>query len=191
MIRLPSGRKRGGALGRMSGSIAVHTKGIDGRARRRNDDLADLPARLEPDYFMGCLQMTDARLRPVAIIDDDRAVLDSMTFLLGMTGYASRAYDSPESFLLDHECQPACLIVDQHMPKMTGLELIRRLRATAPDFPILLVTAAPSDALRRAAANLGVKLLDKPPSDDALFSFVLESLQRCSSTEQAATRTPM
>ena len=62
--------------------------------------------------------MSDSRV--VAVIDDDVAVLDSLKFLLEVVGYAVVAYNSAAAFLDDRVTRPACLIVDQHMPLMTG-----------------------------------------------------------------------
>jgi CheY-like chemotaxis protein len=53
----------------------------------------------------------------------------------------------------------ACLILDHHIPNMTGLELARRLRADGAVVPILLITGSPSPTI---AAELGIEVLDKP-----------------------------
>lgn len=109
----------------------------------------------------------------VAVVDDDPAVLDSMTFLIGLAGYDVGGYSSAIAFLEDHVTQPSCLILDQHMPQMTGLELAARLRDEGRDLPILLVTGAPSPTIIARAAELGiVKVLEKPPVEDDLMSFI-------------------
>jgi FixJ family two-component response regulator len=58
------------------------------------------------------------------------------------------------------------------MPNMTGLELARRLRGDGAVIPILLVTGSPSLTLTASAAKLGIKVADKPPSDEALIDFI-------------------
>jgi two-component system response regulator FixJ len=109
----------------------------------------------------------------VLVVDDDPAVVDSMALLLGVLGYPVRGYASGSALLADPEATGTCLILDQHMPGLTGLELAAKLRAGGSDLPILLVTGAPSPSMVSEAARLGVeKVLEKPPSEDDLLSFV-------------------
>ena len=108
----------------------------------------------------------------VALIDDDAAVLDSLKFLLEMIGYTVAAYSSASAFLDDRATEPACLIVDQHMPFMTGLELVARLRAKGADIPVLLVTGSPTQAIFERAAQYGIAVLEKPADEAALLRFI-------------------
>jgi two-component system response regulator FixJ len=109
----------------------------------------------------------------VAVVDDDPAVLDSLKFLIQIAGYNVAIYPSGPAFFEDRVSQPACIILDHHMPHMTGLELAARLRAEDRHIPILLITGAASAAIIARAAELGVeKVLDKPPSEADLLSFI-------------------
>jgi two-component system, LuxR family, response regulator FixJ len=109
----------------------------------------------------------------VAIVDDDHDVLDSLKFLLEVIGHQVAIYTSAEAFLEDRDSAPACLIIDQHMPRMTGLDLAERLRNDRVSIPILLITGSPSPAIVARAALLGiVKVLEKPPEEADLLNFV-------------------
>jgi two-component system response regulator FixJ len=109
----------------------------------------------------------------VAIVDDDPAVLDSLKFLLEVVGYRVSTYGSAQAFLSDGAIGPSCLIIDQHMPGMTGLELAQRLRDDGAAIPILLITGSPSPAIVARAMQLGiVNVLEKPPEEDDLLGFV-------------------
>ncbi len=109
----------------------------------------------------------------VAVIDDDPAVLDSLRFLLEATGHRVVTYSSAATFLADCGTPPACLILDQHMPQMTGLELAAELRAIGHGIHILLITASASPAIIARAAQLGIeRVLEKPLREDDLLSFV-------------------
>jgi two-component system response regulator FixJ len=111
--------------------------------------------------------------RVVAVVDDDIAVVDSIRFLLELEGHKVRTYNSAAGFLVDRGTLPACLIADQHMPGITGLDLVARLRGDGVDIPVLLITGAPSPAIAARAAQLGVEaVLDKPPAEDELLRFV-------------------
>ena len=116
--------------------------------------------------------MTEAERRTVAIVDDDHAVRDSLRFLLEVIGYTVELFASAADFLQANVRDFACLILDHHMPNMTGLELAERLRAGGAVIPILLITSSPSPTITARAATLGVKLLDKPPSEEALIDFL-------------------
>jgi two-component system response regulator FixJ len=109
----------------------------------------------------------------VAVVDDDPAVLESFRFILEMAGYAVSTYPSAMAFLAAKERQPHCLILDHHMPMMTGLELARALRNNGSTLPVLLITAAPSAAIAERAEEIGVAaVLEKPPAEDELLRFV-------------------
>jgi two-component system, LuxR family, response regulator FixJ len=109
---------------------------------------------------------------PVAIVDDDAGVLDSLKFLLEVAGHRVATYRSAADFLAEG-VRPCCLIVDQHMPQMTGLELIAELNRQTGRHHILLITGSSSQAILDRAAALGVtKVVDKPPGDNVLLDFV-------------------
>src|SRR5271165_4081706 len=109
----------------------------------------------------------------VAVVDDDAAVCDSIRFLLEMAGRKVDVYPSAPAFLKDLTGQPACLILDQQMPQMTGLELAARLRSKGIHVPVLLMTELLSVAITRSAAQFGIyEILEKPPDPDALLRFV-------------------
>lgn len=117
--------------------------------------------------------MTNDGKSAVAIIDDDPAVLDLLKFLLELAGHKVTTYGSAAAFLEDRAARPACLILDHHMPQMTGLALAARLRGEGDMLPVLLITGSPSAAIIAKAAELGVeKVLEKPPSEKDLLSFI-------------------
>jgi two-component system response regulator FixJ len=117
--------------------------------------------------------MNDNHSGIVGIVDDDPAVLDSLKFLLEVVGYRVSTYASAAAFLGDGATAPTCLIIDQHMPGMTGLELAQKLRDDHDSIPILLITGSPSPAIVTRAAQLGiVNVLEKPPEEADLLNFV-------------------
>ncbi len=117
--------------------------------------------------------MVDRRRGTVAIVDDDPAVLNSLKFVLEVTGYSVATYASATAFLEGGDLEPACLILDHHMPRMTGLELVARLRRDGADVPVLLITGSPSPAIVTRAAQLGIEeVLEKPPDENDLLRFI-------------------
>jgi len=119
--------------------------------------------------------VNEARSYAAAIVDDDAAVLDSLRFLLEVAGHSVATYGSAAAFLADGAARPACLILDHHMPQMTGLELAARLRAEGARTRVMLITGSSSPALRARAAELGIaKVLEKPPAEQELLDFVAD-----------------
>ncbi len=117
--------------------------------------------------------MTHNHSKTVAIVDDDLAVLAALKFLLEIAGHAVATYSSAAAFLKDRTAQPACLILNQHMPHMTGLELAAQLRSKGVDIPVLLVTEQPSPVVSARAAQLGIKrVVGRPLNPDDLLSFI-------------------
>ena len=110
----------------------------------------------------------------VAIIDDDLAVLDSLKFMLETIGYSVVAYQSAAEFLDDHRSLPACLILDHHMPHLTGLDLADRLRSDGNGIPILLITGALSANIAARAERLGIEVMEKPTDEGRLLRFVAQ-----------------
>ncbi len=117
--------------------------------------------------------MSEAHSHVVAIVDDDAAVLESFQFLLEVAGFPVAAYPSAHAFLASPLTRPRCLIVDQNMPAMTGLELAAQLRATGVDVPVMLVTSAPTPGIEARARAIGVRgVLPKPLPEDEVFAFI-------------------
>jgi two-component system response regulator FixJ len=116
--------------------------------------------------------MSEASQRTIAIVDDDRAVRDSLRLLLEVMGYPAATFESASEFLRSDMREVECLISDHHMPNMTGLELAERLRADGSDMRISLTTASPSQAIFARAAAFDINVLEKPCDDDDLVEFI-------------------
>ena len=118
--------------------------------------------------------MHDGSLRLVAVVDDDDAVRDSLRFLLEIAGFSVASYGSAAEFLRDARIDELnCLVVDQHMPDQTGLQLVSRLRDQGVDLPVALITGSPSADLLRLARDLRVTaVMEKPLDDDLLLDFI-------------------
>ena len=122
--------------------------------------------------------MGDARRPVVVVVDDDEAVRDSLRFLLETAGFDVDTFASAGDFLAaSYRDRRLCLLLDQHMPRMTGLDMLQRLRDSGWDLPVALMTGSPSDELSRRAHELGVlEVLEKPLPGDVLLRFVERSV---------------
>ena len=111
----------------------------------------------------------------VAVVDDDEAVRDSTRFLLEVEGYSVATFASAIEFLKAEVGRFLCLLLDQHMPQMTGLELVEQLRSNGIAIPTMLMTGLPSRAIVARADALGIeRVLEKP-----LVSWFRSPLHSC------------
>ena len=108
----------------------------------------------------------------VDIIDDDEAVRDSTRALLESYGYAVRDHASAEHFLNGNDIKSDCLLVDQHMPGMTGLDLLEHLHAQGDRTPALMMTGRSDPTLEPRATRIGVTLLHKPVPENQLVQWI-------------------
>jgi two-component system response regulator FixJ len=118
-------------------------------------------------------RLTAPKSEAVAVVDDDDGALQSMRFLLEVMGHTVVTFSSAADFLRAELQHIACLMLDQHMPGMSGLELVERLRSKGVTIPIMLITGALSPAIAAKASHLGVaRVLEKPPQEDEILAFI-------------------
>jgi FixJ family two-component response regulator len=99
----------------------------------------------------------------IAVVDHDPAVRASLQFALEVEGFGVRAYPDAQAMLsAGHFPDYRCVIVDQNLPAMTGLDLVARLRNQSVAVPVILITSHPSAALRRRAEQADVPIVEKP-----------------------------
>ena len=115
-------------------------------------------------------QMASSLLPPaVAVVDDDPGVRSALTFSLETAGLGVAPFADARSMLQSAgEPRWACLVLDYRLPEMSGLDLLRRLRALVVAAPAILITSNPSKQTRAAALAAGVEIVEKPLLDDAL-----------------------
>jgi two-component system, LuxR family, response regulator FixJ len=116
----------------------------------------------------------------IHVIDDDEAMRESLSFLLGTAHFAVRVHDSALRFLevLPH-AEPGCIVTDVRMPSMTGLELLRQLATLDAGFAVIVITGHGDVPLAVEAMKLGaVDFLEKPFDDEALIAAVRAALNR-------------
>lgn len=110
----------------------------------------------------------------LVLVEDDENVRRSMTMMLRARGYMVDVYHSGAEFLLVHGQHGGdCLLIDYKMPRMDGLELLRRLRKHADETPAIMITGYYSGSLKHQAATAGyTDVLEKPVPVDLLISSV-------------------
>src|SRR5215208_5689740 len=99
----------------------------------------------------------------VGIVDDDAAVRNSLKFSLEIDGFVVRIYGNADALLNEAELSHfSCLVIDQHMPGTSGLDLVAKLRGRQIFVPVILITSHPPRLLTVRADEAGVPIVEKP-----------------------------
>jgi FixJ family two-component response regulator len=110
----------------------------------------------------------------ICVIDDDEWVGDSLKLLLETFGYDVQSYNSGADLIADDRRHAsACLIIDQHMPGMNGLDLVDRLQKEGGRVPAILISGRLDTNTKERAARLGItSVLEKPFAADRLVDLI-------------------
>ena len=108
----------------------------------------------------------------ILVVDDDRAVRESLRRSLTFNGYtvetAGDGLEALEKVVAD---RPDMLVLDVMMPRLDGLEVCRRLRSAGDDIPILVLTARDSVSERVSGLDAGADdYLPKPFAMEELLA---------------------
>jgi FixJ family two-component response regulator len=122
---------------------------------------------------------THAKVKLVAIVDDDESVRSALSGLMKATGLPAVAFASAEEFLSSGQHhETGCLITDIRMPGMSGLDLQAKLKSERLRIPTIFITAHGDTNMRMQALRAGaVEFLTKPFSDDVLLEHVKAALE--------------
>lgn len=102
----------------------------------------------------------------VAVVDDDRRVLESLENLLSSAGHAVRLFASAGALLESGSlAEVDCLISDIDLPAIDGFELLRLAHAARPELPVILITGQPKMMDRSPPIGSGHYRLFKKPFD--------------------------
>jgi FixJ family two-component response regulator len=121
--------------------------------------------------------MTESRLS-VAVVDDDASVRSALTRLLRACGHEAQAFASGSEFLESVKTKvPDCLVLDVHMPSISGLDVQAALRARDVHVPIVFITAYDDKGLReRALAQGAAAFLRKPLTEQTLLTAIASAV---------------
>lgn len=119
------------------------------------------------------------RQRSIALVDDDRNILTTLSIALQAEGYATRVYSDGEAALKALlENPPDLAVFDIKMPRMDGMELLHRLRATS-DLPVIFLTSKDEEQDEEAGLAMGADdYIAKPFSQRLLLARIRAILRR-------------
>ena len=114
----------------------------------------------------------------VFIVDDDEGVRDGLSLLLATVGLSCELHESAQEFLGAYDGDKrGCLVLDIRMPRMTGLDLQKKLQAMGSTLPIIFITGHGDipmavEAMRRGALDF----IRKPFREQDLLERINEAL---------------
>jgi two-component system response regulator FixJ len=114
---------------------------------------------------------------PVYIVDDDEAVRDSIRLLLESSGLIAREFAGADQLLRTDAHDMGCLLLDLHMPGISGLELLRLLRLRGLRRPVIVISGRRDPVQDAEVWAAGASaLLSKPFDDQHLLELVMQAL---------------
>ena len=118
--------------------------------------------------------------RCVHIIDDEAKIWDSLAVLLSTAEIKSRAYASAEEYLASVPLdEPACVILDNQLPGLSGMELLKRIAGAASNTAVIMITEYGDVPTAVSAMKAGAfHFVQKPFDAEALLNIVEETLAR-------------
>lgn len=126
----------------------------------------------------------------VDIIDDDSVCREALCDLLRVCGVSARAHASASEYLAALPEGPGCLLLDVHMPQLSGLDLQSELNARGLAKPIVFLTGAGDIPMTVLALRAGAEdFLTKPVDRGVLLAAIERAFARdAAQREKAAAR---
>lgn len=114
----------------------------------------------------------------IHVIDDDDEVRSSLAFLLASAGFETALHDSAASFLdALPRIDAGCVVTDVRMPRMSGIDLLKRLRQHGASLPVIVMTGHGDLSLAVEAMKAGAfDFLEKPFDGETLLASVQVAL---------------
>lgn len=134
--------------------------------------------RFQAREHMKAPSMTAKTGKTIYIVDDDEVVRDSLKVLLEARHFKVEEFASGPEYLKQRRAPTnGCLVLDIHMPEMSGLELLQMLRQHRDATPVILITGRRDRTIETQAKELGVlALLDKPIPHTSFFQAIEQAL---------------
>jgi FixJ family two-component response regulator len=110
----------------------------------------------------------------VLLVDDDPSFLRAATRLIRSAGFKVVSFDRPSALLAsDLPKTDACIVLDVHMPEMTGIELYKALTESHRVLPAIMITGLNDAETQRLIDQAHpVAALFKPIEEEALFEAI-------------------
>jgi two-component system response regulator FixJ len=128
--------------------------------------------------------------RLVHIVDDDEWVRESASILLDSAGFDIMAHESGVAFLEALPgLEPGCVILDMHMPVLTGLQVQEELAARGVNWPVIVLTGQGDIGIAvQAMKNGAFEFLEKPYENEQLLQTLNEAFEKIGQLHEESAR---
>jgi len=114
----------------------------------------------------------------IVVVEDDSGMSKAIERLLRAAGFQSMCFVSAEELLQTAAAESAaCLVLDIHLPGISGLELSRLLIASGHARPVIFITGHDEAAVRDEARRLGCAYFRKPFEGKALLEAIRQAIK--------------
>lgn len=129
----------------------------------------------------------------ILVVDDEPSVVEVVTLYLRREGFSVRqARDGREALAAVQERPPLLMVLDLMLPGLDGLEIMRRLRETGRDVPVIMLTARSQELDRIYGLEMGADdYVTKPFSPIELVARVKAVLRRTKGGTGATAEKPL
>jgi FixJ family two-component response regulator len=116
----------------------------------------------------------------IAVVDDEESVCRALERLLRSVGFDVETFASGAAFLESRgRWRADCVVLDVHMPGLSGSDVQARLSEAAQDVPVVVITGRDTDEAReRAMAAGAAAYLRKPVDDQTLLATLATAMAR-------------
>ena len=113
----------------------------------------------------------------IFILDDDAGVRDSLRLLLECEGLETREFASCREFLDADGAEGDCLILDVHLPGMSGIALLEKMRRRGDMLPVIVISGRIDAMTRnRARAAGALAVVEKPYQVEEVLDLVRRAM---------------
>ena len=106
----------------------------------------------------------------VAVVDDEESIRKALSRLLRASGYAVDTFAAGAEFLASLNCRcPAVVILDLHMPGLSGFDVQSAINARERSFPVIVITGHDSPETRLRVEREGAAAYLRKPVDEKLL----------------------
>ena len=115
----------------------------------------------------------------ITLVDDDRNILTSVSMALEAEGYTVQSFpDGEKAYWGMEKDMPDLAVLDIKMPRMDGMELLKKLRALSPDLPVIFLTSKDEEIDEIVGLKMGADDYITKPFSQRLLLTRIESLLR-------------
>ena len=112
----------------------------------------------------------------VFVVEDDGSVRRALSRLLRRAGFEVETFETAEDYLLSTLPEPACLVIDVHLPGMNGIELQRHLSG---GLGVVTISGHGGRRTRTRALEAGAAVfLDKPFTETAMLDAIAQAMAK-------------